>query len=137
MAKKAAFFALLIMTVSASLIGAQETDSKRADIYPKTMAIHRIYPHQLGYKVEYIKSNRTLGVFYAPLEWFRKSAGYGEIVYGQGSHYPYATFYYKDGKISHFRLYLIESYNDVSWGRLRDEDLTDEFSIEELVIEYQ
>ena len=95
MAKKAAFLTLLILIISATFAAAQESDSKRAEIYPKTMAIHRVYPHQLGYKVEYIKSNRTLGSFYAPLEWFKKSAGYGEIVYGQGRAYPYATFYYK------------------------------------------
>ncbi len=137
MAKKAAFLTLLILIISATFAAAQESDSKRAEIYPKTMAIHRVYPHQLGYKVEYIKSNRTLGSFYAPLEWFKKSAGYGEIVYGQGRAYPYATFYYKDGKIDHFRLYLIENYQDTSWGTLRNAELTEEFSVDELVIEYQ
>jgi hypothetical protein len=134
MAKKAVFFILFIMIVSASFLSAE---TGTASIYPKTIAINRIYPHALGYKVEYIKSNRTLGTFYAPLDWFRKTGGYGEIAYGFGSQYPYATFYYMDGKIDHFRLYLVEDFNDPSWGILRGDDYTEEFNVEELVIEYQ
>lgn len=137
MAKKTAFFILLITFISASFLSAEISESKKSNIYPKTMAIHRIYPHALGYKVDYIKSNRTLGTFYAPLDWFKKSAGYGEIVYGFGEAYPYATFYYEDGKIDHFRLYLIDNFSDISWGRLQDKDYDDKFGAEELVIEYR
>ncbi|QEN08847.1 hypothetical protein EXM22_12930 [Oceanispirochaeta crateris] len=134
MAKKAVFFILFIMIVTASFLSAETTT---ASVYPKTMAINRIYPHALGYKVDYIKSNRTIGTFYAPISWFQKTAGYGEIAYGTGKHYPYATFYYVDGKIDHFRLYLIEDFNDPSWGHLRGDDNDDKFNDEELVIEYQ
>lgn len=137
MAKRTALFILLIMFVTTSFISAEISESKRSKVYPKTMAIHRIYPHELGYRVDYIKSNRSIGTFYAPLDWFKKSAGYGEIVYGFGKQYPYATFYYEDGKISHFRLYIIEDFQDVSWGRLRGDDYSDKFSAEELIIEYR
>lgn len=137
MAKRTAFFILLIMFVSASFLSAEISESKRSNIYPKTMAIYKVYPHALGYRVDYIKSNRTIGTFYAPLTWFQKSAGYGEIAYGFGKEYPYATFYYSEGKIDHFRLYLIEDFNDMSWGRLRGDNYDDKFSDEELVIEYQ
>ena len=125
---------VLLLILTGSFLQAEVTQS---DYYPKTMAINRIYPHELGYRVDYIKSNRTLGTFYAPTEWFKKAAGYGEIVYGKGAQYPYATFYYKDGKIHHFRLYVVSSFSDISWGVLRsDVDYTDEFDISELVIEY-
>jgi len=134
MAKKAVFFVLFIMITTASLVFAE---TGTASVYPKTVAINRIYPHTLGYRVDYIKSNRTIGTFYAPLEWFKKAGGYGEIVYGNGKQYPYATFYYVGNKIDHFRLYLIEDFNDISWGSLRDQDVTDKFNSEELVIEYQ
>ncbi len=134
MAKKAVFFVLFMMIATASFIFAE---SGTASVYPKTVSIYKVYPHSLGYRVDYIKSNRTIGTFYAPLEWFKKAGGYGEIVYGKGKQYPYATFYYADGKIDHFRLYLIEDFNDISWGTLRDQDVTDKFNTEELVIEYQ
>ncbi|MDC7232234.1 MAG: hypothetical protein PQJ58_03315 [Spirochaetales bacterium] len=137
MAKKTAFFILLIMFVAASVLTAEISDDKKSAIYPKTMAIHKIYPHELGYRVDYMKSNRTIGTFYAPMEWFRKAAGYGELVYGNGKEYPYAVFFYEGGEISHFRLYIIEDFNDVSWGRLRGDDYTDEFSVEKLEIEYR
>jgi len=133
MAKKTAFFILLIMFLSVSFLVAES-----ASIYPKTMAISRIYPHALGYRVDYIKSNRSIVTFYAPIKWFGKAAGYGDIFYGKGTEFPYATFYYKDGKIDHFRLYLIENFNDPSWGSLRgDKKYDDKFSAEELVIEYR
>ena len=133
MKKRAAALMVLFMILCGSFLYAEATPS---DYYPKTMAINRIYPSELGYRVDYIKANRTLGTFYAPNEWFKEAAGYGEIVYGSGAQYPYATFYYKDGKIDHFRLYLISNYNDVSWGVLRGDDYSDEFSISELSIEY-
>lgn len=134
MAKRSVLFILLVMIAGISFLSAEVTE---ASVYPKTMAINRIYPHELGYRVDYIKSNRTIGTFYAPLAWFQKSAGYGEIVYGQGEAYPYATFYYAEGKISHFRLYIVENFNDPSWGILRGEGYEDKFNVEELVIEYQ
>ena len=109
----------------------------KSEFYPKTMAINKVYPHAMGYKVDYIKSNRTLGSFYAPTEWFKKAAGYGEIVYGKGAQYPYAVFYYKEGRIDHFRLYLVSDFNDVSWGVLRGNDYTKQFDVSELVIQYQ
>jgi len=134
MKHKAAAFVVLILILTGSFVHAEVTDS---DYYPKTMSINRIYPHELGYRVDYIKANRTLGTFYAPNDWFRKAAGYGEIVYGQGAQYPYVTFYYKDGKIHHFRLYVVNNFSDMSWGVLRkDNDYTDKFNISELVIEY-
>ena len=124
---------VLFMIICGTFLYAEVTTS---EFYPKTMAINKVYPHTMGYKVEYIKSNRTLGSFYAPTSWFKKAAGYGEIVYGQGSQYPYATFYYKDGKIDHFRLYLVSNFNDISWGVLRGSDYTKQFDVNELVIEY-
>jgi len=134
MAKKAAFFVLFIMITTAVSVFAE---TSTASVYPKTMSIYRIYPHALGYRVDYIKSNRTTGTFYAPLKWFAKAGGYGEIVYGNGKQYPYATFYYVGDKIDHFRLYLIDNFNDISWGRLREENIDDKFNVDELVIEYQ
>jgi hypothetical protein len=133
MYKKAASLMVLFMIICGTFLYAEATQS---DFYPKTVAINRVYPHTLGYRVDYIKSNRTLGTFYAPTEWFKKAAGYGEIVYGNGAQYPYATFYYKDGKIDHFRLYLISDFNDQSWGVLRGEDYNQDFDISELNIEY-
>ena len=133
MKKRAAVLTVLLTILCGTFLFAEVTSS---EYYPKTMAINRIYPHELGYRVDYIKANRTVGTFYAPNEWFKKAAGYAEIVYGEGAQYPYATFYYKDGKISHFRLYLVSNYNDVSWGVLRGEDYTEQFNVSELTIEY-
>ncbi len=134
MAKKIIAFTLLAMV---SAMGFLSAEMVKADVYPKAMHITRVYPHKLGYRVDYLKSNRTVDTFYAPMEWFKKAAGYGEIVYGDDAEYPYAVFYYKDGKIDHFRLYLKESFNDMTWGNLRDDSqYNDKFGAEELTIKY-
>ena len=133
MNKRATLIMVLFMILCGTFLYAEVTTS---EYYPKTMAINRVYPHTMGYRVDYIKSDRTIGTFYAPTEWFKKAAGYGEIVYGFGAQYPYATFYYKDGKIDHFRLYLVSDFNDMSWGVLRGDDYESKFDVSELVIEY-
>lgn len=132
MKKRAASLMVLFMILCGTFLYAEVTTS---EFYPKTMAINRVYPNKDGYRVDYIKSNRTLGTFYCPTEWFQKAAGYGEIVYGEGSQYPYATFYYKDGKIDHFRLYLVSNFNDISWGVFREE-AGDKFNVSDLTIDY-
>ncbi len=134
MAKKIIAFTLLVMVTGIGFLAAEATKS---EIYPKAMHITRVYPHKLGYRVDYLKSDRTIDTFYAPMEWFKRAAGYGEIVYGNANEYPYAVFYYKDGKIDHFRLYLKESFNDPTWGKLRDDArYDDKFGAEELSIAY-
>ncbi len=140
MARKILPFSLLGLFVlgTTTFLGAQETQSKfNAEIYPKTMGIYKVYPHKLGYRVDYYKSDRSLGTFYAPLSWFEGTSAYGEIVYGTDRTYPYVTFYYKDGAISHFRLYLFQDYYHSSWAYFQDPTkFDDRFGAEALEVEY-
>lgn len=108
---------LILFFAGAALLTAQQFKDE-SEYYPKTVPIGRIYPHELGYRIDFIKQDYSIGTIYAPSEWFRSAASIGEIAYGSGPAYPYATFFYKDGEVDHFRLYLIESYGHESWGRL-------------------
>ena len=51
------------------------------DLYYKTFTIVKIYGHQLGYKVYYLRENADVASFYLPAHWFYEPAGRGNIVW--------------------------------------------------------
>ncbi len=115
---------LLLGTVGAF---AQQFENE-SEIYPKTLQIHKIYNNSRGFKIEYVKADFSLGSFWAPIEWFRGSDSTGAIAYGEGGAYPYVSFFYKAGELSHFRLYLVENPAHESWGSLDPRgDYSEEF----------
>jgi hypothetical protein len=74
---------------------------------------------------------------YMPTKWFGKSAGYGEVIYGEHPSAPYMSIWYKDGKVDHFRLYVSQHLDDPSWGTFRRTGVSEsDFNVEELTIIY-
>lgn len=115
--KRITLLALMILLLAATGAFAQQLENE-SELYPKTMQIHKIYNHSNGFKIEYVKSDYSLGSFWAPIEWFRGTNSTGGIAYGEGGAYPYVSFFYKAGEMSHFRLYLVENPAHESWGSL-------------------
>ena len=115
--KRITLLALMIFILGTVGAFAQQPENE-STFYPKTLQIHKIYNHSMGFKVEYIRQDYSLGSFWAPIEWFRGAASTGEIAYGEGPSYPYVTFFYNSGELDHFRLYLIENPAHSSWGAL-------------------
>ncbi|MDC7220470.1 MAG: hypothetical protein PQJ59_11040 [Spirochaetales bacterium] len=111
-----------------------------SEYYSVNLMIYRISPHPDGYRVEYYKPNGELFAVYVSLDWFEQgNHGPGQVVWGQGPQYPYMSLYYKDGKIDHMRLYVIDNEYDSSWGTLdRSKDYSDKFGVafEDFKIEY-
>ena len=102
--------------------------SEESEYYPKTLMISRIYTHTLGYKVNYFKQDRTLGTLWLPKEWFFGPNKIGSILYGHSSVTPYGVFYYKEGEVTHFRLYIIYPFANADWQALEQHiDYTDQF----------
>lgn len=125
--KRITLLTLLVLIISTSAVFAQQFENE-SEMYPKTLQIHKIYNHSMGFKVEYIRQDYSLGSFWAPIEWFRGAASTGVIAYGKGPAYPYVSFFYMNGEMSHFRLYLIENPAHESWGSLDPNvDYTGEF----------
>ena len=123
----------LLMFLSAAVLFA---DTQESEFYAKSVHIYRIYPHKLGYRVDYSKSNLSLGSFYAPMKWFSGPAGIGEIILGNSRSYPYMTLFFKDGQVDHFRLYLKSDMRDMTWGSLEDNDAyNDHFGDEQPVLD--
>ncbi len=128
---------LLIMMMTPAVLFAE---TELSNLYAKTAFISKIYPHQDGYKVVYVKSNMDLGVFYVPIEWFQEAGGKAEILYGSSSSFPYFTAYYnhEEGSFDHIRLYVHDDINNFSWGSFdRTAEVADRFTgVETLEIDY-
>ena len=120
---------VFLILISAGITGAFAQEIKNeSEYYPVTLSIAKIYTSPQGYRIDYIRQDYSLGTLWAPLEWFRDSASTGEIAYGKGRAYPYVTFFYKDGQVDHFRLYLLPNPADETWGVLdKDTDYSDKF----------
>jgi hypothetical protein len=115
--KRISLFVIAILLFGAAGAFAQNIENE-SDFYPKTVQIARIFNHSDGFRVDYIRQDYTVDTFWAPIEWFRGAASTGAIAHGEGRAYPYVTFFYKEGVVDHFRLYLIENPADDSWGYL-------------------
>ncbi len=115
--KRITLFVISLLLFSTAGAFAQKLENE-SELYPKTVPISHIYNNTNGFRIDYIRQNYTLGTFWAPIEWFRGAASTGAISYGNSAAYPYVTFYYKDGEVDHFRLYLVENPAHQSWGFL-------------------
>lgn len=126
---------LIFLTIlSGSSLFAEASPS---EYYVKTMYILRVYNSSFGFRIDYKTSNMNLETVYMPTEWFGKSGGYGEVIYGNHPSAPYMSVWYKDGKVDHFRLYVKQDFHDASWGSPHLLRLTeDDFNQEELTLIY-
>lgn len=87
-------------------------------LYPKTFQIRRIYTHPLGYRVDYLKQDYSIGTLWAPIEWFRTAANIGELAYTSGPATPFITFFFKEGVLDHFSIYAFANPLHPSWALL-------------------
>ncbi len=115
--------------------------SETSEYYVKTIPIVKVYDHNSGYKIAYLKSNLDFAYLYIPKKWFASSAETGlapkaEIVSGKDSAYPYFSIFWKSGKFDHIRLYFQSNLNDPSWGDLNPNvDISEKFKIDTLNLE--
>ena len=106
--------------------------------YYVNIPIEKIYPHRLGYLVMYRKSGTGLGQAYLPVDWFSKSAGKGDLIkLDKGSTWPYLSVFYKEGAVSHVRLFVRREMYHPSWGLLpKGSNIDDRFEVSELKLEF-
>ncbi len=134
-------FSIMLLTVAS--LGAQNqaapaAEYKDKELYIKTFYIQRVYPHSLGYKVDYMTTSGGLATTYVPIKWFYKLGGKAELVSDTSRSTPYMEIVYAEKKFSHVRLFLYPSFDHISWGSIRagGPDLTDKFNVEELQLVY-
>ena len=104
-----------------------------SEFYVKTLYIEKVYPHELGYKIEYRRSNSFyLATTYLPLEWFGRPDSPAKLVYANDSSVPFVNIYWRNGEFDHLVLYVHSSYNDLSWGSIeKSEETAARFEVDE------
>jgi hypothetical protein len=119
------------------IAGIISVTADESEMFVKSMHIVKVYPHQKGYRIVYMKSGLDIGVTYFPMEWFYGAANKGEVIYGKDPAYPYMSIFWKNGEFHHVRLYLEESKNAQSWGDIDNpQAIEGNFDIETLEIEF-
>ena len=116
--------------------------SDESEFFFKSVPIMKIYPHRLGYRILYARTNMEVGDFYVPLKWFQYTpgeggVGKGELVVGMEDSYPYFSIFWKNGEFDHIRLYLKKDRRDPSWGDLPSNvNIDDKFDVDTLNLEF-
>lgn len=132
----AVFFTIAILLVGVEAF-AQEQDTEHDEILTLTVQIQKVYPHRLGYKVIYDRSDLYPAEAYLPGRWFTAAAGKGEIIYSEHPSVPYMTVVWMNNEFDHVRLFVHANPADRSWGSLpSDLDLRDEFQVETLDLQF-
>ncbi len=114
--------------------------AETSDFYVKTLPIVKVYDHNLGYRIVYMKSDFELTAIYIPKSWFQTASETGEppkaeLVAGKDSSYPYFSVFWKSGKFDHIRIYLQSDLMDPSWGDLDPTvDISEKFNVETLTL---
>lgn len=134
MTRRLIALALLLVTLGVGIVAAQEADRSIAAV---TVYLTRVYPHRLGYRVVYPRTDLYPTEAYLPSRWFTDAAGKAEIIYVADRSAPYMIVYYRGGEFSHVRLFVQRNMAHRTWGALPgDVDYSDAFSVETLDIRY-
>lgn len=130
----AAFFLILITFPLTS----QEVSAENSSVYyVKSLVINQIAIGDYGYRVTYLNGRGKLHDAYLPHEWFSAAAGKGEQIETWSKSAPYMEVFYEDGAFSHVRVFVIPTYDHISWTVLRDDDDVEaNFAAETLEINY-
>lgn len=128
---------LLLLVTSIPLAAQTVPQSDMSDYYVTSLVISQIAIGDYGYKVTYLNGRGKLHTAFIPHSWFQKAAGMGELIETWDSAAPFMQVYYKNGVFDHVRLFVIPTYNNVTWTVLTDdEDVESNFQAQDLVIDY-
>lgn len=114
--KRVLLLVALSVFLSAASGFAQSSDDA---FFVKTIPLIKVYSHQLGYKVLYLKGGAQVAEMYLPLTWFGQTAGRAQLIWGVGSEFPYLSLFYKGDKFDHLRLYVHKDMLSATWGILQ------------------
>jgi len=115
-------------------VAAQDADDD-AGFYARSFFVHRIFPNQRGYRVQYWTDSGAPAETFLPIEWFRQAGGRGVFVEGNSPAYPFMQVFWRNGEFQHVRLHVRSNMSHESWGRWIAPDNVDElFDVEEPVL---
>jgi hypothetical protein len=132
-----ALLAVVLLLAPIGMSAAQDQGDDDPTLYAISVPVQRVYPHSLGYKVIYNRSDLYPDTVYLPGRWFTEAAGKAEIVRTRHPSAPYLTVFYRNGDVSHMRLFVHADWSHRTWGALPSgEDLREQFSSDEFRIRY-
>ncbi len=135
--KKTAILCALFLFAAAFGAFAQTDTTAKNDIFYKLVPIQKVYTHELGYKVVFLKSNYEMGSLYIPAKWFGKAGGKGVMVYETPGEPSYFTIFWTNGKFDHIVLHVPNTPLSSIWGILdTSADFTSQFNVEEPKLEF-
>jgi len=120
--KKLAFAAVVLVFLFVGLpVFAQSQGQGRieSDLVYINVSLERIWPHRLGYVVQYRIPGGRVARAYIPGEWFTSGDQRGEMnVLPRGNSWPSMSVFFREGEFSHVRLNVHRSVTHNSWGHL-------------------
>jgi len=111
------FLALMVsgLPLFAQAIPPEDT----SEFFYVNVSLDRIYPSRLGYILQYRKGVNQYGLIPLPIEWFAHAGAKAEVVTRpKGSDWPSLTVFYRNGELSHMRLYVHASRAHPTWGNV-------------------
>jgi hypothetical protein len=143
--KKLAFAAIFVvfLAVGLTVFAQNQTpnpiDDKDSEYYYVNVTLEKIFPYRKGYVVQYKKNFFQFARIYIPANWFTDADSKGEIItLPSGAAWPSLSVYYRNGQLSHVRLYVHRWASHPSWGSIpQGVNIDDKFeNIETITIEY-
>jgi hypothetical protein len=135
--KKSILLCAGILLLASAFAFSQAEQKKITDVFVKTVPVVKVYTHQLGYKVVYVKSNLEMGTIYLPLTWFGKAAGKAALVWENLGEPTYFSIFWADGKFDHIVLHVPNNLSSPIWGALEDSDeVRAKFNVEDLKLDF-
>ena len=129
---------LLLTSLPSFAQEAYSSTTNPKDAYYKVVPVMKVWMHQLGYMLQYLTSKSQVAQMYIPLTWFNQGVNSkADIIYGNEPGYPYVTIFWVDGKFDHVNLYVLNSYDSLTWGVLNQAaDLTSQFNVQDVPKEF-
>ncbi len=137
MKKTALLSAAIALLMAFSAFGQSSQSTAKDDVFVKTVPVVKVYTHELGYKVLYVKSNLEIGVLYLPNTWLGEAAGKAAIIWQTADRPPHFSIFWLNGKFDHLYLYVPDNLSLPLWGSLDETlDVKGEFNIDQPKLEF-
>ena len=110
---------VLVFLLGGLPVFAQNRGNTESDLMYINVSLERIWPHRLGYVVQYRLPGNRVARTYIPIEWFTSGDPRGELVtLRPGNSWPSMSVFFRDGEFSHVRLNIHRSPSHQSWGNI-------------------
>lgn len=111
---------LIIFTIFLAIaapVFAQYNATEKDNLYYTNVTVEKVFHCDLGYLIQY-RTQRGFATIGIPTEWFTDGVSRGDIVrIGRGD-WPSLSVFYKNGEVSHVRLYVHALKGHTTWGSL-------------------